>query len=537
VGSTFHFEAEFGLADAESMTPSHDHAELIGTRVLVVDDNPNAREILRSHLEQFGLRPDCCISAGEAFDRLHRADAIDPYRVVLMDYRMPGMDGMEAVHHIKNKLGLAHVPRAVLVTAASRLASEESDGIGQDLDEVLSKPVNASVLYNVVAGVLAGTRSRPASAQRSRGDLDAAALRPIRGARVLLVEDNAINQQVATEMLEQAGLVVELAENGLEALERLATLRYDVVLMDVQMPVMDGYTAAARIRENPAWATLPVLAMTANVMAEDRAKVAQVGMNGHIAKPIVPRELFEALLKWVPHGERETVAEPPAVKRVEPEIHLPAHLPGFDLPKALINVGGNRRLLRKLLADLRSDHRGDGLSVQQAIDQGQWMVAQRLAHTLKGVGGTLAAGDLQHSAAALEMALRSGRTSEAPLLAQRLATALDPLMNGLSQWLGVQAASSDEGEASSTAPGTQADGGDGGSTALPAHSVEPARRLQELFADLDPEAADIATALAEGLPSNHRLHQVARHAANYDFEPARALLAELLAAADQPTAP
>jgi PAS domain S-box-containing protein len=531
VGSTFHFEAVFGLGATPEASATPKPAELANLRCLVVDDNPNAREIERAHLERFRFRVETCATAEESFDRLREADATDPFGLVLMDYRLPGMDGLAATRRIKQDLGLQLVPRVILVTAASRLAAEEiEDDAG--LDEMLSKPVNPSVLFNAVMGVFGqgrGVRARTRDTGLMSGSAE---LAPICGAKVLLVEDNAINQQVATELLEQAGLVVAVAGDGQQALDRLDTETFDAVLMDLQMPVMDGYTAASRIRENPQWSGLPVLAMTANVMAEDRAKVLQVGMNGHIAKPIVARELFDALLKWIPPGERAAPPVPSTPPPAQTEVPVPAHLPGLDLPRALVNLGGNRPLLNRLLADLLHNHSEDGQSVTQAVAQGQWPLAQRLAHTLKGVGGTLGAADLQQSAADLELALRAGQTDEAPVLAERLVAALAPLMHGLSQWQESQAGGSAfDTPTTSPSEATALQGGDStpaNGSGIPPERLPAARRLLERLATLDPEAESDALALAAGLPTRHPLQEVAAKASAFDFEQAESLLKNLL---------
>ena len=273
------------------------------------------------------------------------------------------------------------------------------------------------------------------------------ALASIRGARILLVEDNAINQQVAVELLTQAGFHVAVAGDGLQGLARLGESEgrpdgepdgepdggFDCVLMDLQMPVMDGYAAAARIRANPAWAALPVLAMSADVMSEDRERAAHAGMNAHIAKPIQPQELFAALLKWIPPGERkppaDAVAKPAAGGVLVPDI------PGIELPQVLIDAAAqNPGLLATLLGQFLHDHSNDGQTVHQALAAGDLQTAQRVAHTLKGVGGSIGALAMAQRAGELELALREGRHGALSALAEALEAALAPLMAGLRPW-------------------------------------------------------------------------------------------------------
>jgi len=437
-GSTFSFEARFELAEARSAQALVPDGTLQGLHALVVDDNPNAREILQAHLQQFALRVKTADSAEQALEMLRQHAHTDPFKLVLLDYRIPGMDGLTAARRIKHDLGLPLVPRVVLVTAASRLAREEEEGDLRDLDEILTKPVNASLLFNVVMGVLGHRSAEGGISPRAAQALDLQALRPVQGARLLLAEDNAINQQVATEILQQAGFIVDVVGDGVQALAMLEAQVYDAVLMDIQMPVMDGYTATSRIREQPRWNELPVLAMTANVMGEDRAKAAQVGMNDHIAKPIVTQDLFAKLLKWIPHAKRplpvgfgqEALPEAP-----QQALDLPAELPGIDLPKALLSVGGNRALLRKLLAEFAQDHGEDVHKLQEALQTEDLRSAQHVAHRLKGVGGAIGATGVQQRAGALEAALRADRHEDFDTLLADLRQAFEPVRDGLRAWV------------------------------------------------------------------------------------------------------
>ncbi|MFM2035394.1 MAG: hypothetical protein RL459_659, partial [Pseudomonadota bacterium] len=409
VGSNFNFEAEFDIdTEVHAQHPQED-VDLQGLKVLVVDDNSHACEILKSHLGQFSFRAYTCDNAQTAFAQLQSCPADDPFRLVLMDYRMPGMNGLEAARHIKDNMALRCIPKIVLVTAASRTVEGEQ-GL-EVVDEVLAKPVNASLLLDVVMNVFGQPLKRRAQNHHRRSTFDLDLLKPIQGARVLLVEDNAINRQVATELLEQAGLRVDLAVNGQEALDSVLSTPYECVLMDIQMPVMDGLTAAAKIRSMSDLSQPPILAMTANVMAEDRAEALLVGMNDHIAKPIDPRELFTALLKWIPAGNREPyspVARDVTINGTPDQANngLPDHAPGLDLATALRNIGGNSKLLRKLLLDFQQDHANDLALMRHALDTGDASVVERTSHTLKGVAGTLGATELQAAAAKLESTLR-----------------------------------------------------------------------------------------------------------------------------------
>lgn len=427
-GSTFFFEIPFGVAEQLAETERATASELVGTRVLVVDDNANARNILRSHLELFKLRVETVASAEAAFERLVEASE-DPFRLVLMDYRMPGMDGISAATRIRHELKLSVTPKLMLVTAATRLASDELQS-NQDVDEVLSKPINASLLFDTIASLFGATVLTNRNRLRDRSSASIPDLRSIQGARILIVEDNAINRQVATELLEQSAFVVESVTNGQEAVDRLQQADFDCVLMDIQMPVMDGYTATALLRKEARFATLPILAMTANVLAEDRAKVAAVGMNGHIAKPIDTRELFAALLAAIRPSDRPLPITLNAQAEDDPQA-LPEAIPGIDIAAALRRLGDNRPLLKRLLINFHADHNCDGERLRVALLKQNLAAAERLAHTLKGLAGSLEAARLKEAASYIERALAERRVDDAASRVDELTSALAEITDGI----------------------------------------------------------------------------------------------------------
>jgi two-component system sensor histidine kinase/response regulator len=335
--------------------------------------------------------------------------------------------------------------------------------------------------------------------------------------------------------------------------------------MDLQMPVMDGYTATARIRANPAWASLPVLAMTANAMAEDRAKVAQAGMNDHIPKPIVAAELMRALLRWIAprrHGEGEAEADAQGAEPGTAEgagaakasaghagapgdplggavhVALPEDVAGLDVALALQRTGGKPALLARLLRELVADHGDDAQRIAQALAEGRLDEARRIAHTLKGVAGTLGAPALQRAAAALEAALQAGQPAEQERAALR--RELSPMMAGLRDWVNAQRDGPGRSQGGGWGPaqasgGHGGDGSDGGMHEPAAPHAERVRVLAEelatLLADMDPAAAEVAEALARALRDDPARAGVAadlaRHAAAFAFDEAAHCLASL----------
>jgi CheY-like chemotaxis protein len=293
------------------------------------------------------------------------------------------------------------------------------------LEGFLLKPVNPSMLFDTIMQAF-GEAVPEISQVVRRQEQEAEALEHIRGANVLLVEDNEINQQVAREILEGAGLKITLANDGQEAVNAVKENEYDAVLMDVQMPVMDGYTATREIRKDERFKELPIIAMTAHAMAGDEDKSLEAGMNGHVTKPIDPDQLFGTLRKWIKSvAERKAVPEsltasegshaPDAIPErqqvVPDEDELPESLPGFDLAAGLSRLMGNRRLYRKLLLDFGANYGGVAIEIREALAVNDFEQAHSLIHNLKGLAGNLEATDLQTAAVKIE-ALVKGQTAE-----------------------------------------------------------------------------------------------------------------------------
>jgi two-component system sensor histidine kinase/response regulator len=302
-GSTFSFTARLGKA-TQPLRPRVLRSDLQGRRVLVIDDNSPARTVISSLLENMTLIADEASSGEEGIEMVRQAaEAGRPYEIAFVDWQMPKVDGIETCKRLLQLPDLA-APHLVMVTAYGReevLKQAEDTGI----DNVLVKPVTSSTLFDTTLSVLGANR------QASGEDY----LTPIldtartRGARVLLVEDNEINQEVAIGQLEDAEVAVDVADNGEVAVRMVKEKVYDLVLMDMQMPVMDGIEATKVIRADPRFETLPIIAMTANAMAADRDKCLDAGMNDHIAKPIDPDQLFKVLLRWASRRDTEPTME------------------------------------------------------------------------------------------------------------------------------------------------------------------------------------------------------------------------------------
>src|SRR5271170_5948959 len=411
VGSTFFFTAWLGIGTTEPEQRPF-VPDLSGIRALVVDDNPLACEILTEGLTVFALRADSAFSGDEALRKLSAADTRDPYQAVLIDWQMPGMDGLEASQIIKHGGLLKHVPKVVLVTGFGKEdIRTQAEVMG--IEGFLLKPVSPSLLYDMMI-VLFGSDESKGDRVRSTGDV--AQSQAANGIRILLVEDNEVNQQVATELLESAGATVTIANHGGEAVNILTSGEqpppFDVVFMDLQMPEMDGYTATRLILAEPPLQGLPIIAMTAHALVEERQNCLDAGMCDHVTKPIDPDALIATLLRWA--KPREVHAAGADVRPAKPadEIMLP-EIEGVDLRDGLKRVVGNKRLYRDLLLQFALKQADAPAQISAAIEGGDRKLAERIAHTVKGVAGNIGLGQVFAAAGKFERVIRHGDASEA----------------------------------------------------------------------------------------------------------------------------
>jgi signal transduction histidine kinase/DNA-binding response OmpR family regulator/HPt (histidine-containing phosphotransfer) domain-containing protein len=397
-GSTFWFSARLGIGQSQvrELLPQPD---LRGRRALVVDDNDHARAVILDMLEgmTFSTAEANCGAAAVEEVRL-AAQQGRPFDIVYLDWRMPGMDGIETARQIRS-LGLACAPMLLMVTAYGREEMLKEAGRA-GIDNVLVKPVNPSLLFDTTMGALGAARTAP-PADAAPG-VDDPRIGALRGARILLVEDNDINQQVARELLEDSGLMVDVADNGEIALAMVAAKSYDLVFMDMQMPVMDGITATRQIRAQQQFKHLPVVAMTANAMDRDRQKCIDAGMNDFLVKPIEPRELWAILLRWV-RPKRAAVPQP--LRSEATRAGIPEGIEGLDTQLGLSRMAGKKTLYAAMLRRYCSGQREVGHQLRGAIAAQDSATARLLAHTLKGVSGSLGATEIEALAGELERAI------------------------------------------------------------------------------------------------------------------------------------
>ena len=307
-GSTFLFSVPFGLVvEAPGEAFLRAHPQVAGTAILVVDDNDASCEIFESYLKSFGFAPGIVQSGPQALQALQRADADgEPYRLVLLDWQMAGMNGLETAQAIR-ALPLGETPAIVMVSAYGREELTQQVEALQ-LDGLLLKPVNASVLLDTVLQTLGSELAvRPAA----NDGIDASAA-SLRGARILIAEDNLINQQVVRELLEGAGAEVHITGDGRACSQRALGEQWDAILMDLQMPEMDGIEATCAIRAGGG--IMPIIAMTASAMSSDRERCMQAGMNDYLSKPIDVERMFGTLLRWLPVRAHTAAAVPDSAK-------------------------------------------------------------------------------------------------------------------------------------------------------------------------------------------------------------------------------
>jgi CheY-like chemotaxis protein len=482
----------------------------------VVDDNASAREILSSMARSFGVEVDVAQSGRGALAMLVEAESRAlPYDLVLMDWRMPGMDGVETVRQM-HAAKLAQTPSVIMVTAFGREeAHEEASRHGIQLPLVLTKPVTPSTLLEALGAVLGKSPQTDTRASERLGQ-SASAMASLRGARLLLVEDNELNRELACELLESAGIELCLAVHGAEALEQLARdADIDGVLMDCQMPVMDGYTATRKIREQSRWADLPVIAMTADAMAGDRERALGCGMNDHISKPLNVEDMFATLAKWIhprPGRGAPSAEVSPIIPVTAPG--LPASLPGIDLNAGLGTCMGKVELYLRLLRKFQSSQQAFCTEFLAARGLGDSLAAVRVVHTLRGTAGNIGALGVANAASALEQGCLS-EVSEQDL-ADRLAEVERCLTTVL------------EGLAVLTEPTLTVDSSD----APPLNSEWHAQldHVRYLLAESDGQALTALhklQELASGPRAVEQLHRVVQQAECFDFDQALELLEQL----------
>jgi signal transduction histidine kinase/DNA-binding response OmpR family regulator/HPt (histidine-containing phosphotransfer) domain-containing protein len=420
VGSTFSFTVALGVEEeaSQAILPP---VELRNLRILAADDNPASRQIIQDIFASWSMEIDLAASGAEAIGALETAALANaPYDLVLLDWKMPGMDGIETVKAMRSNSALARMPVTLMITAygTDEFMTEVERA---DIAAFLVKPVEPRTLLATISELFHVEAAAPPPSMGDNGKTPMVAPH-LRGLQLLLVEDNEINREIAIELLTDAGLKVDWAENGRVACEKVAApgASYAAVLMDVQMPEMDGIEATKRIRERWSSADLPILAMTAHAYAEERERCRMAGMDDHIVKPVDPALLVNRLDHWL-RQSAEAAPEGVVGAVEQPFDGLPDLLPPFDIKAALARMNGKRALLLKLILSFEARYAGSATDMAANLAKGDIAAARQLAHTLSGVAGSLGLEGVQLHAADVEKAV--GKQDQATV--QRLIDMLE----------------------------------------------------------------------------------------------------------------
>lgn len=505
-GSCFSFSLPFALAknaiDPSPVQPISRHM-----RILVVDDQSDAREILVEMLsalqaDDAPIQAIDSVESGEAaVSRVQEAFALGlPYDLLLVDWVMPGMDAGGVLCALNQAYGEEGPTVVVVSSYDSDLIHDAARQLGSG--HFLSKPILPGALRAILNQVSCGGEARVEEL--------VSRVRPktLQGMRVLLVEDNTLNQQLAVELLESQGVEVDVADHGKEAigiLDESPDAQYHVVLMDIQMPVMDGYEATRHLRKLPRFSSLPIIAMTAHALQEERDRCLTAGMNDHISKPIEPESLFAKLASYyVPEVRGAGGAEEPLLsKEVSP-------IAGLDVDAGLRRCGGQVRLYRQMLSGFVRDYTDACLQLRRLVLEHQWQEAERLAHTVKGLAATLGAGSLHELFRHIERSCKE-------LEHETLTSSLDELEKSLPAMIGFME------EYLRQFPGVEE------VTLTPVNGVpECLSRMRQLLADSDGESIDLWEVHKKefvGVLPVQTVLQIGMALENIDFEKALALLA------------
>lgn len=507
-GSTFWFWIKIkSLPDqSDNFLSKRDKPSIAGLRVMVVDDNPSSRIILKRYLHSFGYSVTVHASGQEAIDELTRSGTGQSYDLIIMDWIMPSMDGLETTKIIQSDNNVSTPPAILMVTAYDR--EKMVDLVGDiKIDGFLEKPVAPSILMNAIVAIFGKSKILKQS--------PLIRLAPnLKGLKVLLVEDNKDNQDLAQELLTSAGITVSIAENGEVGVHMVNQECFDLVLMDIHMPVMDGLSATRKIRQNQQLDSLPIIAMTANAMAEDRQDSLDSGMNDHITKPINVRELFSTLERWAPLSSTQTL--PQAIHQATEQGSAHADLltqlytiEKLDPDTGIKRMGGDDNLYLKILCkfvDGGLKHCNELDTACAALD---FEAAHRHAHTLKGLAASVEAVEVAELAQQLEQSL-ANKTLD-PTHLKQLRQALNKLVKQLARLpLNIQ-------EIGQVLP-ISAD-----------QLAEQFQRLKRLLEKNDTEAKQLIDQLAGyKTPDNFNLNRLQRLIAEYQFKDALAELEHYL---------
>ena len=435
-GSTFWLELKLKKASLQLAQSIDISSQLSGLRVLVVDDNEVSRQVLADLLSDLSLRVETAATGEEAVNMTRdAANAETPYQMIFIDWHMPDMDGFEVTNKIRS-LGLVNEAKVVLVTAFGR-QDVLNNAAKLGIQSVLIKPINPILLHDTIMHLLEIETDVSQTQSEATEKSVLTDLSLLAGYHVLVVEDNDLNQEVAVELLNYANITSDVANHGQEALDLLKENRYDIVLMDMQMPVMDGVTASMEIRKQTQFTTLPIVAMTANVLKEDREKCIAAGMNDFIPKPIEPDNLWAMLFKWIkPNGHRK-IPEKDFTEPVQPLLtrltldanrKVPETIEGLDVRAGLKRVLGKEDLYLSMLNKFLSGQKNVISEMQQSLAAKDWLTLERTAHTLKGLAANIGAQHIADKASLVESSAKQNNEEDVNSYLASLSAPLEKIL-------------------------------------------------------------------------------------------------------------
>ena len=403
IGSTFWFTVQCERVDPTSIANKHSNhiKSLIGSKVLIVDDNQESCLILNQYLDHFGCEVTIKNSGEDALELIENTDTT--FDFILMDWRMPGIDGVETTKRIRQLSKIHATTDILMVTAHDKM--ELSQKLEDDqVSGIIVKPVEEQELLDTLL-------SRFGFAATSEFKGNSGLPKQVVGAKVLLVEDNEINQLIASEVLAKQGVYIDIADNGKEGVDAVIKAYeegdpYEGVLMDIQMPVMDGYQATIELRKDPRFKGLPIIAMTANAMSQDKDRARESGMNDHISKPIENDQLFAIMGRWIVAKNPDKHNKPIQEETIEEVKTDNLHIEGVDTEAAIKRCGGNKDLFISVLQKFADKQIGAGERLSKIEQEQNFTLLQEEAHAIKGVAANLGISNVSTHAEIVEHALK-----------------------------------------------------------------------------------------------------------------------------------
>jgi len=423
-GSTFFFSVQLKKAGDQLVSRLIFPPDISKLHVLVVDDSRDSREIMEKMLSSLGFTVEALPSGTEAIIRLQKKDdESPPVELILMDWKMAQMDGIEASRRIREELHLT-LPIIMMTAFAKEVHKSTAEKVG--INGFLTKPIFQSTLFDAIMDAFGKAGLQKSGVKIPFTTKASMYKKQLRGCKILVADDNLTNQEVAKAILEGAGIVVTVVGNGEEAVAKVVRESFDAVLMDIQMPRINGFQATQQIRMIPGGEKLPIIAMTAHALKGDEERCLEAGMDGYVSKPINQERLFYTLWHHLLHRKQpaeaidgDEVANGPesAVSPQAEDVHereaeaFASHLPGIDIGAVLQATGLTWTTFQDILDGFYRDNQGTIAALQQALGAGDLSTLQHLAHSLKGSAGNIGAGELREAASELEQGCSNDLTT------------------------------------------------------------------------------------------------------------------------------